>query len=224
MKKYIVGFLTGVLFTGIVSTVGAFNVLASNQNYTLEQFNTPIYVEDSQYSTYTTPVLSLNIDGHENIYVPLRDFSKMLDATVSYNRQEDRIDIKKSATPSKAESSSTTPETAPIESTASTSAYISLKNLDRSYDDKYQISTYTYNDTKYVNSDEIEDRYFDNDYKAKNDKYDFDDYSFRSKGTIALEIRNQVVLADIPAISTTDDDEYLIEYDYFVNTIYPIIK
>ncbi len=94
--------------------------------------------------------------------------------------------------------------------------------ITKEFDDTYKLNVYTVNGVKYVESDEIEEFYFDDDYKATNDEYEFESSGFSTNGTIALENNDTVVLDGIKATKT--DDDYFIEYDYFVSTIYPLIK
>lgn len=220
MKKMIPAFLLGVFVT-----VCSFNVFAAVQTYTLNKYETPVYIQNVKYPTDALPVLTLYENGGDNTYVPLRNFSEMMGASVNFDSANGKIDItldnKTSTSNSNTVDStaSATPTTTPQNTDT-----VSLRNLTSEYNSTYRLNIYKLNDKHYVNADDIEEIYFDDDYSHSHDDYDFETNMHNQNHTITLEYNNKNILSNISAIRTTDDDDYLIEYDYFVNTIYPIIK
>lgn len=218
MKKYISGFALGIFVT-----VFSFNVMGAVQSYTLNKYTTPIYIQGVKYPTDALPVLTLNQNGGDNTYVPLRNFGEMIGADVDFNASAGRIDVtlNGSSTSNNSNTGTTTPVATPAPINTDR---VSLNGLTREYNSTYKVNVYTYNGSTYVNTDEIDNYYLDDDYKYDNDDYDFEDDTYTRTNTITLEQYNKAILSDISAIRTNDDDDYLIKYDYFVNTIYPIIK
>ncbi len=244
MKKYLAGFVAGVIVS--VSTVG---VYATAQSYTLNKFETPIYINSVKYPTDALPVLSLNINGGENTYVPLRNFSEMMGADVSYNQAEGRIDIKGSTSTSSNVATGSTDATtnATVDTTENNGSNnnrgenngnnnnkykdkdknkvsddsVDLDDVTSVYNSTYKLNVYTIDGVEYVEIDDIEDVYFDDDYKEDNDDYDFEDKD-NTKDVVYLEYNDRVVLDNITVISV--DDEELVTFEFFINQIYPIIK
>ncbi len=207
MKKYVAGVLSGVLMS--VGTVGAFAV---SQNYTLSKYEQPIYINGVMYPTDALPVLTLQANGGGNTYVPLRNFSEMMGADVSFNSSLGRIDITNSGS-----SASTAPSTS-----NNTTSNIGNTSSGRVYNSTYRLNVYTVNGVEYVDTDEIDDVYFDDDYKRNNDEYEFEERGFGTNITVNLEYDDRVVLSSIEAIK--HNGEELIRFDYFVNNIYPMVK
>ncbi len=220
MKKYIASFLTGVLVT-----VGALTVYAKVESYTLTKYQTPVYIQNVKYPTDALPVLTLNVDGSDNTYVPLRNFSEMMGANVSYNGTQNRIDITAGGASSNTtvnNSGSTTNSN--TNSNTNTNDKVSVNSLASTYNNTYKLYVFTYNGVQYVSSEDIEEVYFDDDYKWSNDDFDFYDGNYNTNKTIDLDDNNKPVLTKIPAVRTTDSDDYLITLDYFTKSIYPLIK
>ncbi len=256
MKKYIVGFLVGV-----VVSVGAVGVFAETMEYTLTQYSLPVYINNVKYPSDALPVLSLNLNGGDNTYVPLRNFSEMMGADVNYDREAGRIDITTDFTSTATETPTTSTKPndnasiTAVENTnkennnnknkdkdknkdknkntstttentedSTVTTPVSLSSLTKTYNDTYKLNVYSVNGVDYVDSDEIDNFYFDDDYKADNDEYEFEDYDKRGVTSIDLDYNDTVSISAIPVLCTTDDDHYLITLDYFVNNIYPTIK
>ncbi len=261
MKKYITGFVLGVAITA--GTVG---VYATVQNYTLTSYTSSVYINDVKYPTDALPVLSLEANGGDNTYVPLRNFSEMLGANVSHDASSGRVDVtldnnntttdstnnngnvsnnkgenngngdgnNKNKDKDKGNTTSGQGTVTGSETTTDTSTSASmetykkysatrLQDITKTFSSTYSLNIYGLDGTKYVESDEIEEKYFDDDYKLDNDEYEFVIYYNGSNLVGRLEEDDKLVLGDIPVVEV-DDDDYLINYDYFVNNIYPIIK
>ncbi len=227
MKKYIIGFVCGIMVS-----VGAVGIFADVQSYSLEQYSLPVYINNVKYPTDALPVLSLDLNGGDNTYVPLRNFSEMMGADVDYNKQDGRIDI---TTTNKTNNSNNavdhSNDTKPFEkpnngnsSNSNASDKIVLKKLDKVYNDTYKLNVYTVNGVEYVDSEEIDNIYFEDRYKHGNDEYDFEDFDVKNATSIDLEYNDKVVLDNISVLPTNDDDNYLITFDYFVNNIYETVK
>ncbi len=217
MKKYILGFLTG-----IIASVGVVGVFAAAQEYTLSTYTLPVYIDGVKYPTDALPVLSLNLNGGDNTYVPLRNFSEMMGADVDYNKEAGRIDITTNANTTTQPNGNTNTGSNNAGTTVTTP--VNLSSLDKTYNDTYRLNVYSVNGTGYVASEQIDDIYFEDEYSYNNDEYEFEDYDKRNATTIDLEYDDKVVVSSIPVLSTNDDDNYLIALDYFVNNIYPTIK
>lgn len=212
MKKYLATFMAGVLLTS-----GSLTVMAAVENYNLTKSQTPIYIQNVKYPTDALPVLNLELDGGNNTYVPLRNFSEMVGADVVYDSAQDKINISMESTSTSNSNSNTSTNT-----NTTTNGVVTLNTLDKTYNTTYNINVYTLDGKSYVETDEIDEYYLEDSYKLNNDDFDFEDDTYRSTGTINLEKNDSVVLADIEAIRTNRD--YLISYDYFINSIYPLIQ
>ncbi len=224
MKKYLAGFIAGVLVS--VSTVGVF---ATVKSYTLDTYSTPIYINGVKYPTDALPVLTLDLENGENTYVPLRNFSEMIGANVNYNQAQARIDI-------------TSSNNRGTNSSSNNNKYKDKdKNKDKyegidkeDYDDDlkevsdsvnhnetYGLNVYTINGLEYVDINEIESVYFDNDYKEDNDKYEFDENE-NNENLMSVKYGDRVVLNNVEILKVDGDE--LVLFEIFVNEIYSIIK
>ncbi len=266
MKKYILGFLLGVFVTA-----SSTSIMATVESFTLTKYETPVYIQGVKYPTDALPVLSLDANGGGNTYVPLRNFSEMMGATVAFDSTTNRINITMpTATTGNGTTGTGTGNTATINSnnnansnnsswnngktpgngnkdknkgTATTETPTTDDNTQASggttssrdivapsggstftkaFNSTYNLNVYTVDGVAYVETDEIEEFYFDDDYKVENDDLDFVDNGFATNGTIALENNDTIVLDGIKVVKT--DDDYYVEFDYFVSTIYPAIK
>ncbi len=260
MKKYLLGFLVGVFMTA-----SSTSIMAAVQNYTLTKYETPVYIQGVKYPTDALPVMSYDVNGGSNTYVPLRNFAEMMGATVTFDSANNRINItmdkdastsvttdsigtttgntatvnsNNKANPSnqsgnngktvtdaknkdknKDKDKTTTTTPAPDSTQSSTGTTDEKITVEKSFDSIYNLNVYTINGVKYVMTDDIEEYYFDDDYKSENDDYDFED---NSSGTLTIENNDTVILEGITANKL--NDEYYIEFDYFVSTVYPAIK
>ncbi|MFV0520254.1 MAG: stalk domain-containing protein [Lachnospirales bacterium] len=226
MKKNVASFLLGVMIT-----TGVVNVMGAVQTYTLNKYETPVYINNVKYPTDALPVLSLEANGGDNTYVPLRNFAEMMGAEVNFDGAKNRIDITLNNTNNNNNntnnSNNNNNNTNNSNNSTSTAQYdnygkVKLNSLSKTFDTTYKLTVYTLDGVNYVESDDIEEYYFDEDYKRANDDYDFTDYNFKTTSKIDLYDNRTAIYSDIDAIES--DDDYLIEYDFFVNTIYPLIK
>ncbi len=269
MKKYLLGFLVGVF-----ATASSTSIMAAVESYNLTKYETPVYIQGVKYPTDALPVLSLDANGGGNTYVPLRNFSEMMGATVAFDSATNRINITMPTTTANGGTNGTatgngTGNTATINSNnnansnnsswnngkttgnsnkdkdknkgntttgttttdgntqasgggTNTSTSTESSTVSKTFNSTYNLNVYTFNGVTYVETDEIEEFYFDDDYKAENDELDFEDSGFTTKGTITLENNDTVVVDGIKATKMGDD--YYVEFDYFVSTIYPAIK
>ncbi len=260
MKKYITGFILGV--TASVMTVGVF---AAVQNYTLTSYTSSVYINNVKYPTDALPVLSLEANGGDNTYVPLRNFSEMLGANVSFDRASGRVDVTLDSSSNTSTDSSknttgdvtsndgnnrgnnngngngnnkykdkeknkddvsnqgSTTDTNTSTSISTNYSNTKLRDITRKFYSTYALNVYTLDGAEYVESDEIEEVYFDDDYKVSNDEYEFEIYNSGSGVVARLEYDDKEILGDIPVVEV-DDDDYLIKFDYFVNNIYSVVK
>ncbi|MFV0498875.1 MAG: hypothetical protein ACK5NF_02435 [Bacilli bacterium] len=105
------------------------------------------------------------------------------------------------------------------------STNVGLINSNSTYNKYYHLKVYTYNNIQYVNSEEIEEYYFDEEYKFENDELEFEDNDYLNTGEISMEINNRTILSGIKVVDIDgNNDEYLMELSYFEKEIYPLIR
>ncbi len=231
MKKYIAGFLAGV-----VASIGVVGVFGSVQSYTLNKYDVPVYINGVKYPTDALPILSLEANGGDNTYVPLRNFSEMLGLEVKFDKANNRIDIGSSEAvqnnnsgTSNANSNNNNKDKDKVKENNGASNNVSSNSgsgtSSMEFNSTYKLDVYTINGVQYVDCDQIDEVYFDDDYKVANDEYEFE--SYRESGSGELKVRfenNDKILLDGITARSIDDDDYLIELNYFVENIYPVIK
>lgn len=88
MKKFISGIIIGTLIS--VMSIGVF---ATTQSYTLVKTENIITVDGERYNSDTLPILSLELNGGSNTYVPLRALSEMLSADINWVSTTNTIEI-----------------------------------------------------------------------------------------------------------------------------------
>lgn len=191
MKKYLMGVLTGVLVS--IGTVGVF---ATAQTYTLSKYEVPVYIGGTKYTSEDLPVLSLKLNGGDNTYVPLRNFSDMAGLEVEYDKTAKVINITGGVG----------------EKSVANSA---------SFSNKYKVTIYEIDGTEYVSYSEIDEAYFDDDYKEYNDEFEF--RKTTTGGFVNLKFDGDLVLENIP-VMLFDGKREFITLDYFVSDILPLIK
>ncbi len=192
MKKNVTSFLLGVFLT-----IASITVYGEVESYYLKEYSTPIYIQNVKYPEDSLPVLSLEANGGDNTYVPLRSFSEILGFDVDYDNINKRIDIK-----------------------LLNDSNSDFENNEPTIDDtleNFNLEIYTLNGLNYVLDEDIEDEYFIDYY----DDYEFEDDNFEYTKQITLEKGDKTILSDISAIK--EDENYLIDFEYFKNTIFPLL-
>lgn len=203
MKKFIAGTIVG--FTLAISSVSIF---ATAQDYLLTKFTTPIYINGVQYQSDTLPVLSLTTDAGANTYVPLRKFSEMTGYKVDYDATNKVINI----TDNVNENNNNVTDNG--NNVTGNTSYLE-DNM------RYAIV----DNVKYVSATSLYDNFFgkkEYGYTGGHELFNLDyDYSNKTINFTG-DAGNEILIENVPYIIY--EDRTYINYDLFLNDIYPLIS